>query len=53
MSGRDLFGRLHATLYSYESRDLPAITAQVDCCVLAGYHGITVLGLTTGVMKLD
>ena len=56
MSGRNLFGGVHAVLYALfqpdEALDLPAMAAQVNHCVQAGCHGITVLGLATEVMKL-
>ncbi len=56
MSGRDLFGGVHAVLYALfqpdEALDLPAMAAQVTYCVQSGCHGITVLGLATEVMKL-
>ena len=56
MSGRDLFGGVHAMLYALfqpdEALDLPAMAAQVTYCVQSGCHGITVLGLATEVMKL-
>lgn len=57
MSERDLFNGVHAVLYalfhSDESLDLPSMIKQVDYCVRAGCHGITVLGLATEVMKLS
>ena len=56
MSRRDLFGGVHAVLYalfqSDEALDLSAMAAQVNYCVQAGCHGITVLGLATEVLKL-
>lgn len=56
MSGRNLFGGVHAVLYALfqpdEALDLPAMAAQVNYCVQAGCHGITVLGLATEVLKL-
>lgn len=57
MNGRDLFGGIHAVLYAMfrpdETLDMGLMADQVDLCVQAGCHGITVLGLATEVMKLS
>lgn len=56
MSERDLFFGIHAVLYALfqpdETLDLAAMAVQVDHCVAAGCHGLTVLGLATEVAKL-
>lgn len=56
MSGRDLFGGVHAVLYAMfrqdETLDLDLMAVQVEHCIHAGCHGLTVLGLATEVMKL-
>lgn len=56
MSKDDIFGGVHAVLYALfqadEALDTGAMAAQVDYCVDAGCHGVTVLGLATEVLKL-
>lgn len=52
-----LYRGVHAVLYAMfdanERIDHGAMAAQVDYCVDAGCHGITVLGLATEVLKLS
>lgn len=56
MTDRDLFSGVHAVLYAMfqpdETLDHEAMSRQVEHCVAAGCHGITVLGLATEVLKL-
>lgn len=56
MTSRHLFSGIHAVLYAMfrpdETIDQAAMAAQVEYCVQAGCHGITVLGLATEVAKL-
>ncbi|MBA4491698.1 dihydrodipicolinate synthase family protein [Paracoccus sp. S1E-3] len=52
-----LYRGVHAVLYALfdenERLDHGAMAAQVDYCIAAGCHGITVLGLATEVLKLS
>lgn len=51
------FGGIYPVLYAFYDRrgqiDPGAMRAQVEHCIEAGAHGITVLGLVTEVMKLS
>jgi 2-keto-3-deoxy-L-arabinonate dehydratase len=57
MTTPDLYTGIHAVLYALfredESIDHDAMTHQVEYCLEAGCHGITVLGLATEVQKLS
>lgn len=56
MNKSGMLNGVHAVLYALfradETLDTGAMAAQVDYCVDAGCHGITVLGLATEVQKL-
>jgi len=57
MKEKNLFSGIHAVLYALfrtdETIDAEAMSRQVDYCIAAGCHGITVLGLATEVQKLS
>lgn len=56
MNQDTLFTGIHAVLYALfckdETLDMQSMATQVEYCIAAGCHGITVLGLATEVQKL-
>lgn len=57
MTDRRRFAGIYPILYAYFDRsgalDRRAMADQVEVCIAAGAHGITVLGIVTEVAKLD